>query len=75
MSQLVLNVKNKSKLPFLRELLKRMEFIEVIEPKTKKFTAKEKQLLSELDEAVDFINQYKKDQTKTKSFDQLLREL
>ena len=75
MSQLILNVKNKSKLPFLRELLKRMEFVEVVETKTKKSASRGVQLLADLDEAVDFINQYKKGQSKSKPFDQLLREL
>jgi hypothetical protein len=75
MSQLILNIKNKNKLPFLKELLKRMEFVEVVESREKKFTSKEKQLLSDMDESVDFINQYKKGQSKTKTFDQLLREL
>jgi hypothetical protein len=71
-SQLVLNVKNKRKLPFLKELLKRMEFVEVVEPK--KITKGSKQLLNDLDEAVDFVNGYKKN-SKTKSFDQLMSEL
>ena len=75
MSQLILNVKNENKLPFLMELLKRMEFIEVVEPKAKKLTAKEKLFLSELDEAVDFVNKYKKGQVKSKTIDQLIREL
>lgn len=33
MEQLILNIKDKSKISFLKELLKRMEFVEVIEPK------------------------------------------
>lgn len=40
MEQLVLNIKNKNKLPFLKELLKRMEFVEIVEQK--KFSTKEK---------------------------------
>jgi hypothetical protein len=33
MQQLILNITNKRKLPFLKELLKRMEFVEMVEPK------------------------------------------
>ncbi|MDR3711301.1 MAG: hypothetical protein P4L51_00675 [Puia sp.] len=73
MEQLILNIKNKNKIPFLRELLKRMEFVEVVEPK--KLSAKEKKILAELDEAVDFVNKYKKGKVKAKSFNQLLDEL
>lgn len=75
MSQLILNIRNRNKLPFLKQLLRHMEFVEVVEPKAKKFTLKEKQLLKDLDEAVDFVNRFKKGQTKGKSSDQLLREL
>ena len=75
MSQLVLNIKKKSKLPFLKELLKHMEFVEVVEPKSKAASPAEKKLLKELDEAVDFVNGYKRNRSKPKSFDQLLREL
>jgi uncharacterized protein YoxC len=75
MSQLILNIKNRSKVPFLKELLKRMEFVEVIDPQTKKLTTKEKQLLRDIDESVDFINNFKKSRTKAKSINQLLDEL
>ncbi|MFN8890472.1 MAG: hypothetical protein ACK5WF_23645 [Cyclobacteriaceae bacterium] len=75
MSQLVLNIKKKSKLPFLKELLKHMEFVEVVESKPKKMTPAEKRILKDLDESVDFVNNFKKNSSKQKSFDQLLREL
>ncbi len=74
MSQLILNIKKK-KLPFLKELLKHMKFVEVIEPAAKKKESREKQLLNEIDEGVDFVNKYKKGRTKAKSFKQLLDEL
>jgi hypothetical protein len=75
MSQLILNIKKKNKLPFLKELLKHMEFVEVVESKKKGSKSEEKKLLNDLDEAVDFVNKYKKNQFKAKSFDQLLNEL
>ena len=52
-----------------------MEFVEVVEPKSKAASPAEKKLLKELDEAVDFVNGYKRNRSKAKSFDQLLREL
>jgi hypothetical protein len=73
MERLILNIKNKSKLPFLKELLKRMEFIEVVE--SSKFTAKEKKILSELDEAVEQVNLHKKGKIKLKTIQQVLNEL
>jgi len=75
MSQLILTIKNKSKLPFLKELLKHMEFVEVVETGAKKSTAKAKKLLDDVSESVDFVNGYKKGRTKTKSLKQLLDEL
>lgn len=73
MEQLILNIKNKSKIPFLKEILKRMEFVEVVEPKN--YTAKEKQILSDLDEAVAQVNLHKKGKIKLKTLQQVLDEL
>ncbi len=73
MERLILNIKNKSKLPFLKELLKRMEFVEVVEPK--KMTAKEEKILLALDEAVDQVNLHKKGKVKLKTIQQVLNEL
>ena len=73
MEHLILNVKNKSKLPFLKELLKHMEFVEVVDPK--KYTAKEKQILSDLEEAVEQVNLHKKGKLKLKTIQQVLDEL
>ena len=73
MEQLILNIKNKKKVPFLRELLKRMEFVEVVEPKKK--SVRKSKILSDLDEAVDFVNKHKKGKAKVTSFNQLLNEL
>ena len=73
MEHLILNISNKSKIPFLKELLKHMEFVEVVEPKN--FTAKEKKILSDLDEAVTQINLHKKGKIKLKTLQQVLDEL
>jgi hypothetical protein len=59
----------------LKELLKRLEFVEVVGPDSKKSIRKVKQLLSDLSESVDFVNEFKKGRTKTKSFGKILDEL
>ncbi len=73
MEQLILNIKNKSKLPFLKEVLKKMEFVEVEE--AKRLTAKENKILRNLEKSVDFVNDYKKGKVKSKSIKQILDEL
>ncbi len=75
MTQLILNIKNEKQLPFLRQLLKRLEFVEVVENNSENLTAKENRILTELDEAVDFVNKYRKGEVKAKSFNQLLNEI
>ena len=73
MEHLILNIRNKNKVPFLKELLKHMEFVEVVEPK--KFTAKEKKILADMDEAVAQVNLHKKGKVKLKTLQQVLNEL
>jgi hypothetical protein len=75
MAQLILNIKKRSKLPFLKELLNEMSFVEVIDPSKQKITAKEKQLLIDIEESVEYINNYKKGKVKAKSISELLDEL
>ncbi|MCA6379787.1 MAG: hypothetical protein IM574_01850 [Cytophagales bacterium] len=75
MTQLILNIKKRSKVPFLKELLNEMSFVEVIDPSKQKITFKEKQLLTDIEESVGFINKYKKGKVKAKSINELLDEL
>ena len=75
MEHLILHVKNKSKIPFLKELLKHMEFVEVIEPGSKKLTGKEKKILKGLEEAVQQANLHKKGKVDLKTIQQVLDEL
>lgn len=49
--------------------------MEVVGPDSKKSIRKVKQLLSDLSESVDFVNEFKKGRTKTKSFSKILDEL
>ncbi len=73
MAEIVIHVKNKRKLPFVKELLSQIDFIEVVAEK--KTAAKKKEILADLQESVDFVNSYKKGKTKAKSLKQLLNEL
>jgi len=73
MEEMVIHIKNKRKIPFVKELLAQMDFIEVVSEK--KTSTKKKQILADLKESVDFVNTYKKGKAKAKSLKQLLNEL
>jgi len=73
MAEIIIKVKNKRKVAFVKELLSQIDFIEVLSEKPS--ATKKKQLLNDLKESVDFVNQYKKGKTKSKSLKQLLNEL
>jgi len=75
MEQLILNIKNKSKIPFLRELLKRMEFVEVVEPKKHAAKTKKEKFLEEFKEAVEEVKQIKAGKLKGVPAKDLLDEL
>ena len=75
MEELILKIKDKSKIPFLKQLLKRMEFLEVVETPSKKRNSKGKGILSDIDESVEFIKRYNNGEVKAKPFKQLLNEL
>lgn len=73
MEQILLNIKDKSKIPFLTELLGHLDFVEIVEPRT--YSEKEQEILNDLEESADFVNEYKKGNIDAKSFNQLLNEL
>ena len=73
MEHLLLNISNKSKIPFLKELLKHMEFVEVVEPK--KITTKEKKILADLENAASQVSLHKKGKIKLKTLQQVLDKL
>lgn len=73
MEQLVLHIKKKNKLPFIKELLKAFDYVEVLE--SRQLNAKEKKWLDGLDKAVHQVNLRKQGKTKLKSAKQLLDEL
>lgn len=73
MEQLVLHIKKKNKLAFIKELLKAFDYIEVLEPA--QLSSKEKKWLAGLEEAVQQVNQNKQGKIKLKSAKVLLNEL
>jgi hypothetical protein len=73
MEQLILNVKNKSKLNLLIELVKHLDFVEVAE--APQLSNKEKKILKNLETAVEDVNLHKKGKKKLKSLEQVLDEL
>ncbi len=75
MEELILKVKDKRKLPFLKQLLKHMDFVKVIDRPAKKFTKREKEILDGIEESVEWIKKYEKGEVKAKPFQQLLDEL
>ncbi len=73
MEQLVLHIKKKNKLAFIKELLKAFDYVEVLEPS--KLSAKEKKWLDNLEAAVRQVNEHKQGKTPLKSVKALLDEL
>ena len=75
MEQLILNIKNKSKIPFLKELLKQLAFVEVIEPKKTAPATKKSQVLKGLEQAVKEVNLIKAGKLKGIPAKDLLNDL
>lgn len=75
MKELIVKVKRKDKIPFIKELLHHLPFVEVIERDSKKLSYQKKKNLKDLDESVEFVAKYNKGKVKAKSFNELLNEL
>ncbi len=73
MVEITLRVKDKKKVPFVKELIRSLKFVEVTKPKNR--TEVEKKLLSDIDAAVDFIKKHEKKQVKARAISDLLDEL
>lgn len=73
MEQLVLHIKKKNKLPFIKELLEAFDYVEVLE--SRDLTAKEKKWLAGFEQSIQQVNLHKQGKTKLKSAKQLLDEL
>lgn len=75
MEQLILKVKDKKKMPFLKQLLKHMDFVEVIERPAKKLTAREKEILDDIEESVEQVKLHLAGKIKLRPLQELLDEL
>jgi len=65
MEHLVIHIKKKNKLAFIKELLKAFDYLEVLEPA--QLSAKEKKWLAGLEEAALQVSQHKQGKIKMKS--------
>jgi hypothetical protein len=73
MEQLVVQIKKKNKLAFIKEILKAFDYVEVLEPAN--LTPKEKKWLQEFSKAATEVNRHKHGKAKLKSAKALLYEL
>lgn len=73
MEQLVLHIKKKNKLPFIKELLQAFDYVEVLE--SKQLSTKEKKWLQDFEKAIEQVNLHKQGKIKLKTAKQLLDEL
>lgn len=82
---IIVNIKTRKQEKIVKEFLNELdiEFLTIAEedaapyktaPK-KSLTPKEKKILKDLDQSIDFVNKYKKGKAKAKSINQLLDEL
>lgn len=75
MEQLILNITNKSKLTFMKELLGQLSFVEIVQPKKIKATTKEKKAVTDLDDAIAQVKLHRQGKIKLKSLEEALNEL
>ena len=73
MEQIVLHIKDKSKLAFIRELLEAFDYIEVLE--LSNLSAEEQEWLSQMEEAVKEIKDNKQGDKNLRSAKALLDDL
>lgn len=73
MEQLVVQIKKKNKLAFIKEILKAFDYVEVLEPSD--LSPKEKKWLQELSSAAAEVSKHKQGKAKLKSAKALLHEL
>jgi hypothetical protein len=82
---IIVNIKNKKQAKIVKDFLNQLdiEFQTIAEEEAapykiipkKTLTSKEKKILKDIDQSVDFVIKYKKGKGKAKSFNQLLNEL
>lgn len=76
MEEIILKIKNKKKIPFLKELLKQFDFVEVVNPRSKKNNpSKKKEILDEIEESVEQVKRHIAGKIKLRPLQELLDEL
>jgi hypothetical protein len=73
MDHLVVQIKKKNKLAFIKEILKAFDYVEVLEPGN--LSPKEKKWLQDLSGAAAEVSRHKQGKAKLKSAKDLLHEL
>ncbi|HEY5405552.1 MAG TPA: hypothetical protein VIJ92_00630 [Ginsengibacter sp.] len=75
MEQIILKIKNKKKVPFLKELLKQFDFVEIIDSSSKKRKSKKEEILDGIEESVEQVKQHIAGKIKLRPLQELLDEL
>jgi hypothetical protein len=73
--EIILNIKDLSKLSFFTELIKNLDFVSIKKINTDEKTKKDKDFLKGIEQAVNEINLVNKGKLETRSAKQLLDEL
>ena len=69
--EVVLDIKDRSRAPFLMELLRSLDYISVKEVKTER----KSRIVSDLKESLEEVKLYEEGKIKLQTFDELLNEL
>lgn len=75
MEQIILKIKNKKKVPFLKELLKQFDFVEIIDSSSKKRKSRKEEILDGIEESVEQVKQHVAGKIKLRPLQELLDEL
>lgn len=75
MEQIIIKIKDKKKIPFLKQLLKQMDFIEVVDPSAKKRKSRKKEILDGIEESVEQVKLHLEGKIKLRPLHELLDEL
>ncbi|MEO8568230.1 MAG: hypothetical protein ABI419_03820 [Ginsengibacter sp.] len=75
MEQIIIKIKDKKKIPFLKQLLKQMDFIEVVDSSAKKRKSRKKEILDGIEESVEQVKLHLEGKIKLRPLHELLDEL
>ncbi len=75
MEQIIIKIKDKKKIAFLKQLLKQMDFIEVVDSSAKKRKSRKKEILDGIEESVEQVKLHLEGKIKLRPLHELLDEL